>query len=199
MIKRQISFLFEDPGYCKDVFRTIAEPVRYYNRDTESGAWYSSTPDWHENDSLIREDVIFEVISDGVVCALDGNGNFEGKRPFVPFYQFRQSLVQSVHAQRPYLQDHEAMKEKLLSLPGAKEAIGHGWYWENWVFAIDVENATEEAVDSAQWLNNQYDILAVHYTHKPTGFVFINYRFRSKKLKPKSTSHDLLLYDWENE
>lgn len=64
MIKRQISFLFEDPGFCIDVFCTIAEPVRYYNRDTESGAWYSSTPDWHENGSLIREDLIFEVIQD---------------------------------------------------------------------------------------------------------------------------------------
>ena len=73
MIKRQISFLFEDPGFCIDVFCTIAEPVRYYNRDTESGAWYSSTPDWNENGSLIREDLIFEVIADGVVCALDGN------------------------------------------------------------------------------------------------------------------------------
>ena len=70
MIKRQISFLFEDPGFCIDVFCTIAEPVRYYNRDTESGAWYSSTPDWNENGSLIREDLIFEVIADGVVCVV---------------------------------------------------------------------------------------------------------------------------------
>ena len=112
MIKRQISFLFEDPGFCIDVFCTIAEPVRYYNRDTESGAWYSSTPDWNENGSLIREDLIFEVIANGVVCALDGNGNFEGKKPFVPFYQFRQSLVQSVHAQYPHLQDHEALNRR---------------------------------------------------------------------------------------
>ena len=111
MIKRQISFLFEDPGFCIDVFCTITEPVRYYNRDTESGAWYSSTPDWNENGSLIREDLIFEVIANGVVCALDGNGNFEGKKPFVPFYQFRQSLVQSVHAQHPHLQDHEALRK----------------------------------------------------------------------------------------
>ena len=124
MIKRQISFLFEDPGFCIDVFCTIAEPVRYYNRDTESGAWYSSTPDWHENGSLIREDLIFEVIANGVVCALDGNGNFEGKKPFVPFYQFRQSLVQSVHTQHPHLQDHEALREKLLSLPDAEKRLG---------------------------------------------------------------------------
>ena len=141
MIKRQISFLFEDPGFCIDVFCTIAEPVRYYNRDTESGAWYSSTPDWNENGSLIREDLIFEVIADGVVCALDGNGNFEGKKPFVPFCQFRQSLVQSVHTQYPHLQNQEALREKLLSLPDARETVGHGWYWENWLFATDVENS----------------------------------------------------------
>ena len=147
MIKRQISFLFEDPGFCIDVFCTIAEPVRYYNRDTESGAWYSSTPDWNENGSLIREDLIFEVIADGVVCALDGNGNFEGKKPFVPFCQFRQSLVQSVHTQYPHLQNQEALREKLLSLPDARETVGHGWYWENWLFATDFENTVEEAVD----------------------------------------------------
>lgn len=123
MIKRQIAFLFEEPRFCIDVFCTIAEPVRYYNRDTESGAWYSSTPDWNENGSLIREDLIFEVISDGVVCALDGNGNFEGKKLFVPFCQFRQSLVQSVHTQYPHLQDQEALREKLLSLPDARETI----------------------------------------------------------------------------
>ncbi|MBS5413146.1 MAG: hypothetical protein KHY35_20965 [Bacteroides thetaiotaomicron] len=181
MIKRQISFLFEDPGFCIDVFCTIAEPVRYYNRDTESGAWYSSTPDWNENGSLIREDLIFEVIADGVVCALDGNGNFEGKKPFVPFCQFRQSLVQSVHTQYPHLQNQEALREKLLSLPDARETVGHGWYWENWLFATDFENTVEEAVDSAEWLNSQFHILAVRYTHKPTGFVFTNYRFRDKR------------------
>ena len=199
MIKRQISFLFEDPGFCIDVFCTIAEPVRYYNRDTESGAWYSSTPDWNENGSLIREDLIFEVIAGGVVCALDGNGNFEGKKPFVPFCQFRQSLVQSVHAQHPHLQDHEALREKLLSLPDARETVGHGWYWENWLFATDVENTAEEAVDSAEWLNSQFHILAVRYTHKPTGFVFTNYRFRDKRTEAKSSGHDLLLYDWKDQ
>ena len=160
---------------------------------------YSSTPDWHENGSLIREDLIFEVIANGVVCALDGNGNFEGKKPFVPFYQFRQSLVQSVRAQHPHLQDHEALREKLLSLPDARETVGHGWYWENWLFATDVENTAEEAVDSAEWLNSQFHILAVRYIHKPTGFVFTNYRFRDKRAEAKSSGHDLLLYDWKDQ
>lgn len=171
----------------------------YYNRDTESGAWYSSTPDWNENGSLIREDLIFEVIADGVVCALDGNGNFEGKKPFVPFCQFRQSLVQSVHTQYPHLQNQEALREKLLSLPDARETVGHGWYWENWLFATDVENTAEEAVDSAEWLNSQFHILAVRYIHKPTGFVFTNYRFRDKRTEAKSSGHDLLLYDWKDQ
>lgn len=140
-----------------------------------------------------------EVIADGVVCALDGNGNFEGKKPFVPFCQFRQSLVQSVHTQYPHLQDQEALREKLLSLPDARETVGHGWYWENWLFAADVENTAEEAVDSAEWLNSQFHILAVRYIHKPTGFVFTNYRFRDKRAEAKSSGHDLLLYDWKDQ
>ena len=117
----------------------------------------------------------------------------------MPFYQFRQSLVQSVHAQHPHLQDHEALREKLLSLPDAREMVGHGWYWENWLFATDVENTAEEAVDSAEWLNSQFHILAVRYTHKPTGFVFTNYRFRDKRTEAKSSGHDLLLYDWKDQ
>lgn len=139
------------------------------------------------------------MIADGVVRALDGNGNFEGKKPFVPFCQFRQSLVQSVHTQYPHLQNQEALREKLLSLPDARETVGHGWYWENWLFATDVENTAEEAVDSAEWLNSQFHILAVRYIHKPTGFVFTNYRFRDKRTEAKSSGHDLLLYDWKDQ
>lgn len=97
------------------------------------------------------------------------------------------------------MQDHEALREKLLSLPDARETVGHGWYWENWLFATDVENTAEEAVDSAEWLNSQFHILAVRYTHKPTGFVFTNYRFRDKRAEAKSSGHDLLLYDWKDQ
>ena len=88
---------------------------------------------------------------------------------------------------------------KLLSLPDARETVGHGWYWENWLLATDVENTAEEAVDSAEWLNSQFHILAVRYTHKPTGFVFTNYRFRDKRTEAKSSGHDLLLYDWKDQ
>lgn len=99
----------------------------------------------------------------------------------------------------PHLQNQEALREKLLSLPDARETVGHGWYWENWLFATDFENTVEEAVDSAEWLNSQFHILAVRYTHKPTGFVFTNYRFRDKRAEAKSSGHDLLLYDWKDQ
>ena len=52
---------------------------------------------WEMKMALIREDFIFEVIADGVVCALDGNGNFEGKKPFVPFCQFRRWCSPFIH------------------------------------------------------------------------------------------------------
>ena len=44
-----------------------------------------------------------------------------------------------------------------------------------------------------------FHILAIQYTHIPTGFVFTNYRFRPASLPSGSDSRDLLLYDWQAE
>ena len=81
----QVTHYFEDVGLCKDVFQSVSEPHFYCNRDTESGIWHTSYPDLYENDCRVRKDIVIEVISGGQVIALDGNGDFEGKRPFVPF------------------------------------------------------------------------------------------------------------------
>ena len=88
MKKIQVTYFFEDSGFCKDVFKSVDIPHYYYNRDTASGVWYTSTPDYYANDRRIQQDVIIEVVAGGRVIALDGNGDFEGKRPFVPFNEF---------------------------------------------------------------------------------------------------------------
>lgn len=120
MKRIQLTFLFEDTGFCKDVFRSVSQPHYYCNRDMVDGTWYTSTPDCYENDSRIRKDVIIEVISDGRVIALDGNGDFEEKRPFIPFDTFRKELEQSFLKEHPGLHGYEDMKQKLLSLPGGE-------------------------------------------------------------------------------
>ena len=61
----QLTFLFEDTGFCKDVFRSVSQPYYYCNRDMVDGIWYTSTPDYYENDCRIRKDVMIEIISDG--------------------------------------------------------------------------------------------------------------------------------------
>ena len=40
----QLTFLFEDTGFCKDVFQSVNQPYYYCNRDTVDGTWYTSTP-----------------------------------------------------------------------------------------------------------------------------------------------------------
>ena len=65
----QLTFLFEDTGFCKDVFQSVNQPYYYCNRDTVDGTWYTSTPDDYQNDCRIRKDVIIEIISDGQVIA----------------------------------------------------------------------------------------------------------------------------------
>ncbi len=47
----QLTFLFEDTGFCKDVFQSVNQPYYYCNRDTVDGTWYTSTPDDYQNDS----------------------------------------------------------------------------------------------------------------------------------------------------
>ena len=79
MKKIQVTYFFEDSGFCKDVFKSVDIPHYYYNRDTASGVWYTSTPDYYANDRRIQQDVIIEVVAGGRVIALDGNGDFEGK------------------------------------------------------------------------------------------------------------------------
>ena len=39
----QLTFLFEDTGFCKDVFQSVNQPYYYCNRDTVDGTWYTST------------------------------------------------------------------------------------------------------------------------------------------------------------
>ena len=65
MKKIQVTYFFEDSGFCKDVFKSVDIPHYYYNRDTASGVWYTSTPDYYANDRRIQQDVIIEVVAGG--------------------------------------------------------------------------------------------------------------------------------------
>ena len=112
----QLTFLFEDTGFCKDVFQSVNQPYYYCNRDTVDGTWYTSTPDDYQNDCRIRKDVIIEIISDGQVIALDGNGDFEGKKPFIPFYTFREQLAQAFLNKHPGVHSYEDMKLSLIHI-----------------------------------------------------------------------------------
>ena len=90
--------------------------------------------------------MIIEVVAGGRVIALDGNGDFEGKRPFVPFNEFEKSLANSFAGQQPKLRSYEEMKAKLLSLPGGEAYADPHRYWENWVFNLDFRHVTEQIV-----------------------------------------------------
>lgn len=199
MKRIQVTHFFEDTGFCKDVFQSVSQPYYYCNRDTENGIWYTSTPDLFENDCRIRKDVIIEVISGGQIIAQDGNGDFDGKTPFLPFHKFVKEVGLSFQKSRPHLHGYEEMKEKLLSLPGGEEYSNPHSCYDNWLFALNFGHETECVVETVSRMKQEYHILAVEYTHRPTGFVFTNYRLRAAFLQPKATSHDLLLYDWMEE
>ena len=193
----RVAFYLEETGLCRDTFRTTQGPERYFNRSMGDGKWYTATPagNYCENDCTVKADIIFEIVSDGEVRHLDGNGDFPGKDPFMPFYEFEKKLAADTLAAHPGLKDYQAMKEKLLSLPGRDPAGDR----DTWIYALDFGGGTEEAIGTASWLGTEYQVLAVRYTHKPTGFIFRNYRFRKSGRTARTSSHDLLLYDWEEE
>ena len=197
----RVEFYLEDDGLCRDTFRTTEGPERYFNRSMEDGKWHTASPvgNYCENDCTVREDIIFEIVSRGRVCHLDGNGDFPGKDPFIPFREFEKALAADTLAAHPGLKDHHAMKEKLLSLPGGERYADPHSMRDNWVYALNFGEETEEAIGTEFWLGIEYHVFAARYTHKPTGFVFRNYRFRQKGTAARASSQDLLLYDWEEE
>lgn len=197
----RVVFYLEDEGLCRDTFRTTEGPERYFNRSIGDGIWYTAAPvgNYCENDCMVRGDIVFEIISCGEVHHLDGNGDFPGKNPFIPFCEFEKRLAADTLAAHPGLKDYPAMKEKLLALLGGEAYADSRSARDNWLYALNFGEETEENIGTASWLGTEYYIFAARYTHKPTGFIFRNYRFRKGGKAAHTSSHDLLLYDWEED
>lgn len=136
------------------------------------------------------------MVYQGRLCARDGNGDFEGKIPFVPFFEFERREAIRCSKKLPNLKGYEQMKEKLLSLPGGEQYSLHGACQDNWIYALNFGKETVQVIDTSEWMGQSYELIAVLYTHKPTGFQFTNYCIRPAGIISSSLRHDLLLYDW---
>lgn len=66
----------------------------------------------------------------------------------------------------------------------------------NWIYALNFGKETVQVIDTSEWMGRSYELIAVLYTHKPTGFQFTNYCIRPAGSISSSLRHDLLLYDW---
>ena len=168
----------------------------FENYTGEVATWYSASPSIFESDCRISPQTIFEVVYQGRLCARDGNGDFEGKIPFVPFFEFERREAIRCSKKLPNLKGYEQMKEKLLSLPGGEQYSLHGACQDNWIYALSFGKETVQVIDTSEWMGRSYELIAVLYTHKPTGFQFTNYCIRPAGIISSSSRHDLLLYDW---
>lgn len=188
-------------GLANAVTRFSQDVESYYNRIFENytgevATWYSASPSIFESDCRISPQTIFEVVYQGRLCARDGNGDFEGKIPFVPFFEFERREAIRCSKKLPNLKGYEQMKEKLLSLPGGEQYSLHGACQDNWIYALSFGKETVQVIDTSEWMGRPYELIAVLYTHKPTGFQFTNYCIRPAGIISSSSRHDLLLYDW---
>lgn len=181
-----------NPDTCSEcLYNRIFE-----NYTGEVATWYSASPSIFESDCRISPQTIFEVVYQGRLCARDGNGDFEGKIPFVPFFEFERREAIRCSKKLPNLKGYEQMKEKLLSLPGGEQYSLHGACQDNWIYALNFGKETVQVIDTSEWMGQSYELIAVLYTHKPTGFQFTNYCIRPAGIISSSSRHDLLLYDW---
>ena len=182
---------YVDLGASSNVADRIFE-----NYTGEVATWYSASPPIFESDCRISPQTIFEVVYQGRLCAREGNGDFEGKIPFVPFFEFERREAIRCSKKLPNLKGYEQMKEKLLSLPGGEQYSLHGACQDNWIYALSFGKETVQVIDTSEWMGRSYELIAVLYTHKPTGFQFTNYCIRPAGIISSSSRHDLLLYDW---
>ena len=197
-----------DSGFCKDTFVTVGDDKkRYFNRCTESGAWYHTSPygGYFEHSHLVSENIIFQIMNGQKVLAIDGNGDFPNKKPFVTGeerYDRAKALFADFLQQNGIIfKDIEAWKQALRSHPAYQE---YKSYDENWLYYESGKAVSIERVATLDVFGDPVDFLAVTYNHS-CGINFTHYcaAFTPQKSyhhllgKPLCDLAYLLLYTWE--
>lgn len=192
----RVVFFSEDIIHRRDIFRSLDDPEEYFSRSIEDGTWHTAYPgaDYCEKGDQFRPNIVFEITFHGKTICLDGNGDFQGKTPFVPFCHFQKALAEEILAVNPHLKDERARKEKLHSLYGRNHKGSH----EKWDKALYF-GKTEDVIREVSWNGRKYLVVIARCIHRPTGFIFRNYRFREERTQGHTSSHDLFLYDWDEQ
>ncbi len=86
------------------------------------------------------------------MCKETETGTFEGKIPFVPFFEFERREAIRCSKKLPNLKGYEQMKEKLLSLPGGEQYSLHGACQDNWIYALSFGKETVQVIDTSEWM-----------------------------------------------
>ena len=108
--------------------------------------------------------------------------------------QMAQELLRQSKAKQDYLVNTGSLSLSVTSDAPQLRVTENGL--DNWIYALNFGKETVQVIDTSEWMGRSYELIAVLYTHKPTGFQFTNYCIRPAGIISSSSRHDLLLYDW---
>jgi len=133
----RVKYYAEERGFCKTIFKVVDQD-RYFNR-IESGSWHTVYPSqgYWENDTLVRNDVIFEVVDGaGNVLFTESNGNLGA---FTTISK-KAREVSAGFVTNLSLKPYEEWRDWLLA---DKSVYGYTGYDDNWLHCIPKEKSAE--------------------------------------------------------
>ncbi|MCL2841460.1 MAG: hypothetical protein FWE05_11910 [Defluviitaleaceae bacterium] len=162
----KVKFYQEKSGFCTITFVTVgADKKRYYNR-FDTGEWYTSTPEYFETDTRVRDDVVFEIVGvsgKGDTIFTESNGN--PKKTFISYDEKAAIIAKEYLQSNEYLKSYEAWKSWMMA---EKEAFGNKDYKENWMYAM-ADVVKDEIVLTYEHLGCEFAITRSERKHRISG------------------------------
>lgn len=139
------------------VFESIDMPRKYYNRQFEGPAtfcWYSSTPNYFENDCRIKDNVILEIVDDkGTVLFTEQNNNEPS-----PWWKEQEKLLKDMvdkYTDQYCLLDYETYKKIMKGYMADVDYTGYQdnflWGEKDFAFPEYIENEKLEFFHYMFW------------------------------------------------
>lgn len=171
-------FMCHETFVCYDY-----KPARYFNRCTETGKWYTTSPTYFENCSPVSKDVVFIILgSDGIEVCRESNGSIEQSyTPVDTYIRLKANRLQS---------------ELNLSLIGSlnnKLLAASKWYdyrlkdcEDNWLYSPKYNEVRHTTVISSfSYMGIKFDVLKIDFWHKIAKIPYTKYVIKTNSDKDR--------------
>ncbi len=159
----KVQFHHEDSGLCQTTFKEV-DGKRYFNR-TDYGMWYTVYPHmgYWENSSLIRDDIIFQIV-DKSGNILFTESNADEYKPLKSIYQMAKAKAKEVCEKLGLRSNVEWRAFVIKDLA----AYQYKDYAENWLY-WETECKKTKTIEHFSYLGLRFEVVEGQYIHKISG------------------------------